>query len=221
MGLSVLSAVVLLAIVARLIAFGATSIVGYDDVTNDGDITSSEQINSEAGAKEKAKSKEAANDKEATSDKEVTKDKKLVAKLKQKNMFSPPPAKPGPPGAPQGILGDEVWYGNKAYKVGQEVSPGAKVLSIEATCVKLEWQGEEIVRSPIDAPSKASGSSGSGRSDKPANSGPKEPGKGPLPPGMPVGPGMGHMPMMPGGMAGPTPAMMAEMKKRMSNRKKR
>ena len=76
---------------------------------------------------------------------------KLVESLKKKNMFVPSPPKPKPPKQCQGIFGDEVLINGKWYKVDDTVPPGAKVLTIEATRVKLEWEGKEIILAPIQS----------------------------------------------------------------------
>ncbi len=76
---------------------------------------------------------------------------KLVEALKKKNMFVPPSPKPKPPKQCQGIFGDEVLINGKWYKVGDTVPPGAKVLSVEAASVKLEWKGKEIILAPIQS----------------------------------------------------------------------
>jgi len=76
---------------------------------------------------------------------------KLIESLKKKNMFAPPPPKPKPPKQCQGIFGDEVLIKGKWYKVGDTVPPGAKVLTVEATRVKLEWEGREIILAPIQS----------------------------------------------------------------------
>jgi len=86
--------------------------------------------------------------------------KKIAESLKKKNMFAPPPPPPQPPKAVQGILGDEVLIGGKRYKAGSTIPPGAKVISIEATCVKIEWKGKEIILAPIKAASSANKSKG-------------------------------------------------------------
>jgi len=76
---------------------------------------------------------------------------KLIESLKEKNMFVPPPPKPKPPRQCQGIFGDEVLINGKWYKVGDTVPPGAKILTVEAASVKLEWEGREIILAPIQS----------------------------------------------------------------------
>jgi len=77
--------------------------------------------------------------------------KKLADALKQKNIFQPPPPKPQPPAEARGILGNQALIAGKWYKVGDTVPPGAKVMKIEASGVRLEWEGKEIVLLPIKA----------------------------------------------------------------------
>ena len=81
---------------------------------------------------------------------------KLVESLKEKNIFVPPPPKPKPPRQCQGIFGDEVLINGKWYKVGDTVPPDAKVLTVEAASVKLEWKGKEIILAPIQSATSSS-----------------------------------------------------------------
>lgn len=77
--------------------------------------------------------------------------KEIAEALKKKNLFMPPPKKPGHPvSAVQGIMGDEVLIKNKWYKVGDKISD-AEVVSIEATLVKIKWNGKEKSFAPISA----------------------------------------------------------------------
>ena len=70
-------------------------------------------------------------------------------------MFVPPPPKPKPPNEVKGIFGDQALIGGKWYQVGDTIPPGAKVLAIEATLVKIEWEGKEKILAPIKAASSA------------------------------------------------------------------
>jgi hypothetical protein len=76
---------------------------------------------------------------------------KSAEELTNKNIFMPPPAKPQPPKICQAVLGSEAYIDGKYVKVGDTVGAGAKVKSIKATCVILEWEGKEISLSPIEA----------------------------------------------------------------------
>jgi hypothetical protein len=77
--------------------------------------------------------------------------KEIAEALKKNNLFMPPPKKPGHPvSAVQGIMGNEVLINNKWYKVGDKISD-AEVVSIEATLVKIKWNGKEKTFAPISA----------------------------------------------------------------------
>ena len=75
---------------------------------------------------------------------------KLVEELKSSGMFAPLPPKPSPHKEISGILGSQVLMKGKWYKVGDTMA-GAKVLAIEATCVKIEWEGKEMTLAPMKA----------------------------------------------------------------------
>jgi len=77
--------------------------------------------------------------------------KEIADALKKNNLFAPPPKKPGHPvSAVQGIMGNEALINNKWYKVGDKISD-AEVVSIEATLVKIKWNGKEKSFAPISA----------------------------------------------------------------------
>lgn len=67
--------------------------------------------------------------------------------LKKKNLFAPPPAKPGPPRC-TGILGDMAILNGKGYKVGEDAG-GAKVVAIDAKEVTVMWDGKEMKLQPF------------------------------------------------------------------------
>ena len=71
----------------------------------------------------------------------VAKTKEVAGKLKEKNMFVPPPPKPKPPSC-TGVIGDEAAINGKLYKVGDEVG-GAKIVSITASGATILWEGKE------------------------------------------------------------------------------
>jgi len=79
----------------------------------------------------------------------------VVAALKTKNMFVPPPPPPQPPKQVNGIFGKQALITGKWYAVGDTVPPGAKVLAIDPTCVKLLWKDKEITLAPIMAATSA------------------------------------------------------------------
>jgi hypothetical protein len=80
-----------------------------------------------------------------------TEREKIVKALKEKNIFMPPKPQPHPPSEVTGILGDQALIQGKWYKVGDTIPPGAKVAAIEATCVKIDWQGQEKILYPINS----------------------------------------------------------------------
>jgi hypothetical protein len=93
-----------------------------------------------------AQSKPDAND----AKKYLAKFKEVADELKKKNMFAPPPPKPGwPVSSVQGILGRTAFINGDWRKVGDEIG-GAKVLEIRPTYVKLVWEGKEKIFSPFD-----------------------------------------------------------------------
>jgi hypothetical protein len=87
-------------------------------------------------------------------DKYFAKYKVLADALKKNNLFAPPVAKQHPVKEVLGILGDEVIINNKLYKVGDKVGD-AKIVSIEATQVTIEWDGRKKTFSPLDAKSSS------------------------------------------------------------------
>ena len=80
----------------------------------------------------------------------IAKFKQVADELKKKNMFAPPPPKPGwPVSRVEGILGDTAFINGGWRKVGDEIG-GAKVLEIKPTYVKVVWEAKEKVFSPFD-----------------------------------------------------------------------
>jgi hypothetical protein len=96
-----------------------------------------------------AQSKPDAND----AKKYLAKFKEVADELKKKNMFAPPPPKPGwPVSSVQGILGHTAFINGDWRKVGDEIG-GAKVLEIGPTYVKMVWEGKEKTFYPFDVKS--------------------------------------------------------------------
>jgi len=88
----------------------------------------------------------------------LAKFKEVADELKKKNMFAPPPPKPGwPVSQVIGILGDTALINGKWYKVGDDIG-GAKVLEIGPAYVKMVWEGKEKSFSPFDVKSAKSDS---------------------------------------------------------------
>ena len=80
----------------------------------------------------------------------LAKFKEVAEELKKKNMFAPPPPKPGwPVRKVEGILGNMAFIKGGWRKVGDEIG-GAKVLEIKPTYVKVVWEGKEKIFSPFD-----------------------------------------------------------------------
>ncbi len=104
-----------------------------------------------------------------SNDKEI---KEVVAKscaiadgLKKANLFSPPVPKQHPVTSVSGILGDEALIGGKWYKAGDRVQD-ARIVAVEATQVRIEWEGREKTFAPLQATEKL----GSGGSRRPSRS---------------------------------------------------
>ena len=79
---------------------------------------------------------------------QTAKSKALADELKKNNLFAPTPAKQHPVKGVSGILGDEVLINGKWYKVGDKIAD-ARVVSIEPTRVKIEWEGTQKVFAPM------------------------------------------------------------------------
>lgn len=80
--------------------------------------------------------------------------KAIADELKKKNLFAPPPPKKHPVNQVLGILGDEVLINGKWYKAGDNVGD-AKIVAIEPTLVRIEWDGNEKTFLPIDTKTSA------------------------------------------------------------------
>ncbi|MCK4291606.1 MAG: hypothetical protein KAY65_00300 [Planctomycetes bacterium] len=78
--------------------------------------------------------------------------KAIADGLKKKNLFAPPEPKRNPVSVVSGILGDEVLINGKWYKAGDSVGD-AKVVAIEPTRVRIEWDAKEETFAPISAAS--------------------------------------------------------------------
>ena len=97
--------------------------------------------------------------------------KELAEGLKKKNLFAKQPPKKHPVNEVAGIFGREVLIGDKWYSVGDKVGD-AKIVAIEPTEVKIEWEGNVKTFAPIAAATK-----GGPAPPKPEPAAPKEPTK--------------------------------------------
>jgi len=84
-------------------------------------------------------------------DEKLRKNQEIAKALRQKNMFMAPKPKPQPPKEVLAILGTKAMFNNKWYSLGDTVPPGAKLIALEATLVKIEWEGKEKTLFPIQA----------------------------------------------------------------------
>ncbi|MHC4642243.1 MAG: hypothetical protein ACYS32_11405 [Planctomycetota bacterium] len=100
-------------------------------------------------------------------EKYFAKSRAIASELKKNNLFAPSPPKQHPVSKVLGILGDEVLINNKWYKAGDNVGD-AKIVAIEPTLVRIEWDGNEKTFLPIDTKDAApSGSRRPGGPSKP------------------------------------------------------
>jgi len=84
--------------------------------------------------------------------KNIAKSKEITDQLKKNNLFAPPPPKQHPVNKDQviGILGDEAFINGNWYKTGDNIGD-AKIVAIETTQVRIEWDGSEKIFIPFDA----------------------------------------------------------------------
>jgi hypothetical protein len=80
----------------------------------------------------------------------VAKSCAIADDLKKANLFSPPVPKQHPVTSVSGILGDEALIGGKWYKAGDRVQD-ARIVAVEATQVRIEWEGREKTFAPLQA----------------------------------------------------------------------
>lgn len=73
----------------------------------------------------------------------------IADELKKSNLFSPQEPEHHPVSSVLGILGEEVLIEDKWYKVGDNIGE-ARIVSVEASQVRIEWQGRQKVFAPID-----------------------------------------------------------------------
>ncbi len=84
-------------------------------------------------------------------DKFIAKTKELAEELKKKSLFAPAQKEEGHPvKAVTGIFGDEALVNGKWHKAGDKIAD-AEIISIEATEVKIRWNGNVKSFAPIAA----------------------------------------------------------------------
>ncbi|MBW8041277.1 MAG: hypothetical protein FVQ85_14910 [Planctomycetes bacterium] len=93
------------------------------------------------------------------------KSRAIADELKKNNLFAPPTPKKHPVNNVLGILGSEALINGKWYKTGDNVGD-AKIVAIEPTQVRIEWDGNEKTFIPFDA--KGASPSGSRKPGGPA-----------------------------------------------------
>lgn len=91
--------------------------------------------------------------------------------LKKNNLFAPPVPKQHPVTDVFGIMGNEALINGNWYKAGDRIGD-ARIVAIEPSQVRIEWEGSEKVFAPITS----SGSAGPGT---PGRGGPEVREKGP------------------------------------------
>ncbi len=73
----------------------------------------------------------------------------VAEQLKKSNLFSPPVPPRHPVTSVLGILGNEALIGDRWYKAGDSIAD-AKVVAVEPTQVRVQWQGQETVFVPME-----------------------------------------------------------------------
>ena len=76
--------------------------------------------------------------------------KQLADQLKIKNLYAPPPPKKNPVTEVRGIMGGEALIDGKWYKAGDKIGD-AKIVAVEPTLVRVEWEAELHTFEPIKA----------------------------------------------------------------------
>lgn len=94
----------------------------------------------------------------------------VAEQLKKNNLFSPPAPVRNPVSSVLGILGNEALIGDRWYKAGDAIAD-ARIVAVEPTHIRVEWQGRETVLAPIeiDLQRLSDGSQGSRRQFGPPN----------------------------------------------------
>jgi hypothetical protein len=92
--------------------------------------------------------------------------------LTQKNVLVPRPPKQNPIVEVTGILGSEAFINGRWCKVGDTIGE-ARVLAVEATVVKVLWDGQTLAYSPIDSPKRSTPDSPQAKRQDASSAGPK------------------------------------------------
>ena len=72
----------------------------------------------------------------------------LAGELKKKSVFAPTPKKSNPVKQVAAIFGKEALINGKWYKAGDRVQD-ARIVAVEATQIRVEWQGREKIFAPL------------------------------------------------------------------------
>jgi hypothetical protein len=85
-----------------------------------------------------------------TAPKESASGPDAAEQLRQSNLLLPGPPKQNPITEVTGVLGSEAFINGRWCKVGDTIGE-ARLLAVEATHVKVLWEGQTLVYSPLDA----------------------------------------------------------------------
>lgn len=95
--------------------------------------------------------------------------KALAEAIKKQNLFIPPQPKTHPVREVTGILGNEALINGQWYSVGAKVGD-AEVLAVEATRVKVAWDGQEKEFTPTGSESGPEGEASPEQTPRPTRS---------------------------------------------------
>jgi hypothetical protein len=115
--------------------------------------------------------------------------KDIADALKKRNLFVPPEPRRHPVNEVFGILGNEAFINDGWRKVGDTIGD-ARVVAIEPTQVKIEWDGQTKSFAPLTAAGSGSASGPGGRPGR-GDKGEGGPGPGTVVVGPDGGPGRG------------------------------
>lgn len=116
--------------------------------------------------------------------------KDIADALKKRNLFVPPEPRRHPVNEVFGILGSEAFINDGWRKVGEMIGD-ARVVAIEPTQVKIEWDGQTKYFAPLTAAGSGSPSGPGGRPGRGEGGG--GPGPGAVVTGPDGGPGRGDL----------------------------